>query len=169
MPVPDFVPVRPLDAVRPDERLPVPDRWTPTRPAEIKTVFQPGGAQLGSPGPDQGYGLKLARRFTRRLHLTYNEHADDAVAGCLVVGLKRASLFGRAPTIYDFEHAYGLWGFLAEAPSELIAFRKPVFAAASHHYEDQRAIADAVPEATLRMTPAEVAERVAEWRSLLTV
>ena len=37
-----------------------------------------------------------------------------------------------------------------------------------HHYAEQRGIADAVPEATLRMTPDEVTRSPAEaWRSLL--
>jgi hypothetical protein len=38
----------------------------------------------------------------------------------------------------------------------------------AHHYAEQRAIADAVPESTLRMAPDEVARRHGEdWRTLL--
>ncbi len=167
MPQPDYVPLRATDRVRPAERLPVPDDWRADRPGDIDTVGQPSGPRMGSAGPDQGYGLKLARHFLDRIKLGEHEHAEDAVMGCLAVALKRASLFGRAPVIYDFELAYTLWGFVGDAPSDFVAYRKPIFEAAGHHYEDQRAIADAVPESTLRMTPAQVAERIGTWRSLI--
>lgn len=167
MPQPDYVPLKATDRVRPAERLPVPDDWRPTRPGDITTVGQPTGPLTGSAGPDQGYGLKLARHFLDRIKLEEHEHAEDAVWGCLAVALKRASLFGRAPVIYDFEFAYTLWGFLDGAPSDLIEYRKSLFEAASHHYEDQRAIADAVPEETLRLTPAQVGGRLSSWRSLV--
>ena len=39
--------------------------------------------------------------------------------GCLNIALKRASMFGRAPVIYDLEFAYSLFGFLGGAPAEL--------------------------------------------------
>src|SRR6185437_6463075 len=106
--------------------------------------------------------------FKDRLKLADNEHAEDAVAGCLGTALKRASLFGRAPVIYDFELAYTLWGFLGDAPEDLVEFRKPLFEAASHHYIDQRNITDAVPESTLRMTPSQVAASIGEWKKLIT-
>lgn len=169
---PEYVPVNADDRVRATERLPVPDRWVPDRPGEIRGVGVPTGPRLGSPGPDQGYGLKLARSFVEngRLVLAEGEHAEDAVAGCLGVALKRASMFGRAPVIYDLELAYALWGFLDQsAPRELVEFRKPLFQSASHHYWDQRAIVDHVPDSTLRMQPADVRSRLNEWRSLLLV
>ncbi len=69
--------------------------------------------------------------------------------------------------IYDFELAFTLWGFLGGAPADLVEARRPLFNACSHHYWDQRGIADAVPEATLRLNPKDVAERLSSWRSLL--
>jgi len=124
--------------------------------------------QLGSPGPDQGYALTLARRFEDRLELTEGEHREDAVAGCVAVALKRASIFGRAPVIYDLEHAFTLWGFLGGAPDDLVAFRRRFFEGAADHYWAQRAIVDAVPDDTLRLTPTQVREGLGEWRSLIT-
>jgi len=165
---PDYVPLSTTDKVRAPERLPVPAPWRPDRPAEIKGNRHPQGRRLGTPGPDQGYALKLARRFEGRLALAPNEHAADAVAGCTTVALRRAALFGRAPVIYDLELAFVLWGFLGDAPADLVAFRTPLFQAASHHYWDQRVIGDRVPEETLRMTPAQVRERLSSWRDLLT-
>ena len=155
---------------RPREPLGTPGHsgWTATRPGEL-TNFQPSGRLFGNQGPDQGYGLVLAERFHGRLLLTEDEDEHDVMAGALGVGLARASLFGRAPVIYDMELAYGVFGFLDPPPADLVEFRKPLFAGASHHYWDQRAIVDCVPESTLRLAPADVRRRLAEWRSLLTV
>jgi hypothetical protein len=168
MAAPDYVPVARPD--RPRQALVTPghDGWRPTRPGDLATG-QPSGPNLGNQGPDQGYGLILAERFADRLLLTPGDDEHDVVAGCLGVGLARASLYGRAPVIHDFELAYGVWGYLDDPPADLVAFRTPLFAGASHHYWDQRAIVDQVPESTLRLTPAAVRSRLGEWRSLLAV
>ncbi|MGH9072761.1 MAG: hypothetical protein ACRDZQ_01375, partial [Acidimicrobiales bacterium] len=63
--------------------------------------------------------------------------------------------------------AFTLWGFLGGAPEDLVAFRRPLFQSAGHHYLAQLEISSRVPEATLRLTPALVRERLAEWRSLI--
>lgn len=167
MPQPDYVPIRPADRVRPTERLPVPEPWTAIRPADIQDIKNPLGRRMGNAGPDQGYALKLVRQFESRLQLEEGETTDDAILGCLAVALKRASRFGRAPVVYDWQFAFTLWGFLGAPPSELVQTRKRFFEAASHHYELQRAIADAVPEETLAFTPAHIAENIGSWRSLL--
>jgi hypothetical protein len=168
MAAPDYVPVAQGD--RPRKALDTPGHggWRATRPGDL-TDRQPSGAYFGNQGPDQGYAMVLATRFHDRLQLTGGEDAHDVEAGCLGVGLARASLFGRAPVIHDLELAYGLWGYLDAPPADLVEFRKPLFAGASHHYWDQRDIVDLVPEATLRLTPAEVRRRVGEWRALLSV
>jgi hypothetical protein len=169
MPQPDFVPNAPADNVRVTETLPVPEGWLANRPAEIKGNHQPSGPLLGNVGPDQGYGLKLAKVFADKLELQAHEHAADAVMGALPVALKRAAMFGRAPVVYDFELAYTLFGFLGGAPEDLLTVRKELFAEASHHYEAQRKIADCVPESTLRLTPAQVREQLTAWRGLVSL
>ena len=166
-PQPEYVPVRASDEVRPVERLPAPGHWKADRPGDIHTPERPTGPGLGTPGPDQGYALRLARQFHDRLVLAAGEHDEDAVAGCLGVALRRASLFDRAPVAHDLEHAFRLWGFLGDAPSDLVEFRRPLFQGAAHHYWDQRVIADHVPADTLRLAPAQVAERLGEWRTLI--
>jgi hypothetical protein len=123
---------------------------------------------MGYPGPDQGYILKLVRSFEGSLVLTEGEHEADAIAGCTAVGLKRASLFGRAPIIHDLRVAFTIWGFLTEAPPELVKLRKPLFeeVSALHSYSELRRIVDLVPVAVLRLTPAEVTQQAqADWRS----
>ncbi|MDP8987696.1 MAG: hypothetical protein M3N25_07790 [Actinomycetota bacterium] len=169
MPTPEFVPSTPGQQPRRGLPLPPARGWTADRPADLGPR-QPTGATLGHPGPDQGYALALAAHFLDRLVLADDEHAEDAVAGCVGVALKRASLFGRAPVIHDLDMAFTLWGFLGDAPPELVRLRRPLFQAAAHEYGEQRAIVDRVPEATLRLTLPELKQRwPAEWRQLLSL
>ncbi len=100
------------------------------RPAEI-AGRQPLGPRLGDPGPDQGFALKLARQVQGRLVLTPNESEDDALAGCVAIAMRRSALFGRAPAIHDITVALTLWGYLGEAPSDLVSIRAQVVAARS--------------------------------------
>ena len=164
---PSFVPVIEADQVRRAYQLHVPSIWTASRPSELRGTSAPAGSFLGTPGPDQGFALKLARRFEDRLVLAPGEHAEDALSGCTAVAMRRAANFGRAPVIHDLTLAFTLWGFLEGAPTDLMTTREPLFRAASHHYQVQRTIADCVPATTLRLTPAQVAERLADWRELL--
>jgi hypothetical protein len=113
--------------------------------------------------------LKLARGFIDRLELVAGESPDDALVGACAVATRRAARFGRAPVVHDLTLAFTLWGFLGGAPSDLVAARGPLFRSAAHHYESQRAIADAVRPDTLRLTPDEVAGRLDEWRELIEV
>ena len=162
MAAPDYVPIPSDEKPRVYESPPRrPDSWQTDRPGEIDGL-QPSGTRLGSPGPDQGYALRLARGFEGRLVLTPAESPDDAVAGCMAIAMRRASLFGRAPMIHDLTVAFTLWGYLGDAPDALTSLRKERFAgvASPHHYEERREIVDAVPEDVLRMTPAEVADLV---------
>ncbi len=169
MAAPDYVPVPLSEQPRESLPLPPPRRWMADRPADLQRG-QPFGPKLGRPGPDQGYLLKLAEeRFTDRVEVAEGEHVEDAIAGCAAVALKRAALFGRAPVAQDLEMALRLWGFLGGAPDDLVQFRWRLFAGAGHHYWDQRHVTDLVPEETLRLTPAQVADRLSDWRQLLNV
>jgi hypothetical protein len=163
---PDYVPISAEERVREVERLPVARPWYADRPAELRGRA-PRGGNFGTPGPDAGYGIKLARQFVDRLQLRPGESADDAVAGCFAVGEARAALFGRAPVVYDMELAYTLWGFLVGAPDGLVAFRAPLFRGAAHHYRIQREIVRRVPESTLLISPADLKVRLGEWQILV--
>jgi hypothetical protein len=168
MAAPEYVPVSLNELPRLKEPIPPPGHWKADRPGDLKGA-QPVGPMLGSPGPDQGYALGLAQRFEDRLVLADGERAEDAMAGCAALATKRSSIFGRAPVIFDLELAFTLWGFLAPPPEYLVEFRRPLFESVSHHYSDQRVIVDLVPEATLRLTPQQVRERLSEWRGLLSI
>jgi len=172
---PEFVPGKsPADTRRgalvPGEVLPGPPGWKAERPGDhVPGERPPSGAAFGSPGPDQGYGLLLAKGFESRLKLGPGESAEDAIAGCLGIALRRASLFHRAPVGPDLELAFGIWGFLTtDAPPDLVALRRPLFDSAAHHYWDQRGIAGRTPESTLRLKPEDALSRLkTDWRSLV--
>lgn len=170
MAAPEYVPQPAVQRVRsyvsPPRR---PGSWLADRPGELPGR-QPLGPLLGSPGPDQGYAFVLAHRFDGRLYLTDGEHEADAIAGGVGVGLKRAALYGRAPVLHDLTVAFTIWGFLREAPDDLVAVRKPLFAEASHphHYPGLRHLVDMVPDESLRQSPQQVAEaHLQDWRALL--
>lgn len=171
MAAPEYVPQPAFPRVRSYESPPRrPASWMGHRPGEVAPGRQPHGPRMGTPGPDQGYAYVLAHRFEGRLYLTEGEHEDDAIAGCVGVALKRASVFGRAPVLHDLTVAFTVWGFLREAPEDLVALRKPLFAevANPNHYPEQRRIVDMVPEDVLRQSPQQVAEaHLKDWRALL--
>lgn len=164
---PSFVPIVEADQVRPAYRLDVPSIWTQSRPSELRTTRAPAGRMFGTPGPDQGYALKLGRRFEGELELDKGESVEDAIAGCTAVAMRRAARYGRAPVIHDLTFAFTLWGFLGGAPEDLATARAPLFSSASHHYQAQREIAAAVDEDALGLTPQAVAARLGEWQQLL--
>jgi hypothetical protein len=153
MAAPKFSPVDPLERARsyesPDH---VPDGWVADRPGDLPGR-QPQGTRLGYQGPDQGYALALAKRLKPELRLQPGEDADDALAGCTAIALRRASLFGRAPVIHDLRLALTIWGFLdPNPPADLVDRRRAAFegvADTARHYDALRALVDSVPEATL--------------------
>lgn len=174
MAAPEHVPTKSTDKVRAYHSPPRrPDTWRADRPADFADERrQPTGDLLGNQGPDQGYVLTLIRRFEGKLTLAEGEHERDALAGAAGVALKRASLFGRAPVVHDLTVALTIWGFLGDAPTELVELRKHLFEEVwhPHHYADARRITDLVPEEALRMTPQQVTEaHRRDWRSLLAL
>ncbi len=171
MAAPEYVPV---DENKPVRSYQSPPRragsWRSDRPGEVISDGQPRGERLGNQGPDQGYMLSLARRFEGKLTLAPGEHERDALAGAVGVALKRASLFGRAPVVHDLTIGLTIWGFLGEAPKDLVDLRTHLFEEVwhPHHYAALGRIVDLVSEDALRRTPAQVTEEHrADWRSLL--
>ncbi len=165
---PSFVPIAEADQVRHAYRLSTPAGWRAVRPGDQRGAGQPHGRHFGVPGPDQGYGLLLAHRlFADRVVLAAGETVADALEGAAAVAGARAALFGRAPVGQDVELALTLFGFLGDAPDDLVAWRTTLFQGAAHHYDERRALVSHVPESTLRLVPGEVRRRLAAWRSLV--
>lgn len=174
MAAPKFTPVSPTDHPRyyesPDH---VPATWTPGRPGDIDG-FQPDGPRLGDQGPDQGFALRIAAKRRPKLVLQAGEHADDVIRGCVGVATRRASIFSRAPVVHDVDIAFTIWGFYdRDPPEELVVLRRRMFEGlrhVSHHYAEAREVADLPPDATMRMTPAQVSDAYpARWRELVGV
>jgi hypothetical protein len=174
MAAPQFVPTpvaKRIKAYESNEH--VPETWKADRPGEL-TGRQPQGTRLGFQGPDQGYALTLASRFRDRIQLLRGESMADAIQGCLSVALRRASLFGRAPVVHDLTLAFTIWGFLDPNPSAAVAERRAAMFAGvgntAHHYDEGRAIAESIPEATLRMSHTAVSAAYPDrWRELLGI
>ncbi len=135
------------------------------RPGDIDGA-QPVGEQLGTPGPDQGYAIKLASTIADRLQLG-NLHAKDVIAGCVAVATKRSGLFGRAPVIHDLTSAFTIWGFLDTSPhAELVTLREEMFPeiASAHHYRERRQIADRIsPEMLRRPHTQIISDYATDW------
>lgn len=167
---PSFVPIAESDQVRPAYRLHTPEAWSPSRPSELRGTTPPTGRAFGRPGPDQGYALKLVRSFEGRLALAPGESEEDALAGCAAVAMRRAAVFGRAPVVFDIDFAAILYGYVGDAPGDLVADRVLRFRSASHHQQVRQALADRVAPATYRLMPDELAGVVssAEWRDLFS-
>jgi hypothetical protein len=174
---PKFAPILEQDEVREGYQLGVPAPWVPHRPGESRPVPRPEGiVGLGIQGPDQGYALELAQRFKDRLSLEPDEHAADVLAGGVAIALRRAAVFGRAPIAADIELALRLFKYLVVDEGTwpntgLVEWRRRYFAGTAHDYWRRMALADTVPEATLRLTPKAVAERLeaepATWKELV--
>ncbi len=166
---PQNVPTKPV-ASQHYESPPRRDRvWSADRPGDVFTDGQPEGDLLGSQGPDQGFAIKLARSLEGELQLTPKEHANDVIAGCVAVALKRASSFGRAPTIHDVRCAFHIFGYLTAADNELVEIRQKLFeeVAHPHHYNERRSLVDAVPVEFLRQPHKQILGDTEDWRSVL--
>jgi len=171
MAAPEHVPTTPTQVVRsytsPPRRA---GSWMADRPGEIDGL-QPEGERLGTPGPDQGYALKLVTRFEGRLTLLDGEEEVDALAGASAIAMKRSGLFGRAPIVHDLTVGLTIWGFLDRAPDvELVELRRAWFEEVHlvHHYQELRRIADAAADDVLRLPHGAVDDRhSADWRSCL--
>lgn len=140
--------------------------WRADRPGD-DVAHMPRGALTGSPGPNVGFALTLAKRSRDRLRLEPSEHADDAVAVVAELAMKRAASYGRAPTTVDVDLVSELLGFSAPAPADVKAWRPTVIRGAHHEYVVRRRIVDAVPESVLRRPLADLADVVGEARRAL--
>ncbi|MDA8357906.1 MAG: hypothetical protein M0Z95_16810 [Actinomycetota bacterium] len=144
---PSFVPIAEADQVRRAHHLHVPEAWSTHRPAEVTLPLRTRARSMGTPGPDQGFALKLARRYADRLVLHPGEDVEDVLVGSAMLAAHRAAGLGRAPCAPDLTWALSAWGFLGEAPADLVARRRQAFAGAAHDYAVQRALVDGEPAA----------------------
>ena len=99
MAAPKYVPTPPIQTKHYQSSLRKgSSRWISERPAEQKHTSRQN-LGFGNQGPDQGYALKIVQFFRDRVYLASSEEWNDAAKAAVIVGLKRASLFGRAPSL----------------------------------------------------------------------
>src|SRR6476646_2298493 len=138
--------------------------WVADRPGDGR-ARPPRGPLTGSPGPNVGFALSLARRARDRFRLEPEEHVDDAVAVVAELAMKRAATFGRAPTILDVDFAIELLGYAGAAPEDVRRWRPGVVRGADHDYVVRRAIADTVSSSLLRVSLQNLPEHLAAARA----
>jgi hypothetical protein len=172
MPTDPYVPTT-LDEVprqepnlAPGVHMPPARGWRADRPGDLGAI-QPKGAFLGSPGPNVGYALNLANRARDRMRLEPTEHAEDAISVVAALAMKRASTFGRGPTVNDVDFALELMGYLGDTPDDVRAWRPDVVRAAAHDYAVRRAVVDTVSTGLLRLPIADLPEHLAIVREAM--
>ena len=116
-------------------------------------------------GPNVGFAYTLAERAKDRFRVGSHEHIGDVVNVVAEIAGKRATLFRRAPVIYDIEHAMALLGYDGSASPELVEARTLMVHDAGHDYGRRRGIVDAIPDEMLRASGAELKDRIDAWRS----
>jgi hypothetical protein len=172
MPTDPYVPVtldeepRQEPNLAPGVHMPPPRGWRADRPGDLGAI-QPKGAMLGSPGPNVGYALRLVDRARSRMKLEPNEHAEDAAAVVAAIAMKRASTFGRGPTVNDVDFALELLGYAGDAPEDVRGWRPDVIRAAGHDYSVRRAIVDTVGTGLLRLPISDLPEHLAKVRDAM--
>ena len=156
---PDYVPVASGSQLRQVEPLAIPEGWTASRPSELaplKVSAVEQGKLLGTPSPDSGFALKLARIRVHKLELGVGEHLEDVERAVAAIAIKRAALFSRAPVIHDVDFAITLLGYdESDIPEAVLAHRKSVVSGVSHDYFKMRRMLEAIGPETLAATSVE--------------
>jgi len=170
MAVDPYVPTRQEDAPRRSVAIPPAAGWRAVRPGDLEPAAGPGGTGVlfGTPGPDSGYALTLAGRFADEIRVVAPETVHDAEVLAAHVAMRRGGLFGRAPVRPDLELGFTLFGWLGEAPPDLVEWRRFAVAGVGHDYARRTALVEAIPEWVVRQRPDQIRDRVAaDWKHLL--
>ena len=170
MPTDPFVSAR-LDGVPRQQQnfaagvhMPAAQGWRADRPGDGGAAR---GPLAGTPGPNVGFALALARRARDRFRLEPGEHADDAVAVVAELAMKRGASLGRAPSKPDVDFAIELLGYAGAAPEDVRRWRPRLVRGAAHDYVVRRAIADTVGASLLRLPLSELPEQLASVREAM--
>lgn len=169
MAVDPYVPTRPEDAPRRSVAVPPAAGWRAVRPGDIDPVVGPGakGVLFGTPGPDSGYALTLAERFHDEISVKAPETIHDAEVLAAQVAMRRGGIFGRAPVRSDVELGFTLFGWLGDAPADLVEWRRLAVTGIGHDYARRVGLVEAIPEWVLRQQRDQIRDRISEWRHLL--
>ncbi len=148
----------------PGVHMPAAQAWRADRPGDGGTA---DGPLAGTPGPNVGFALALARRARDRFRLEPGEHSGDAVAVVAELAMKRGASLGRAPSKLDVDFAIELLGYAGAAPEDVRRWRPRLVRGAAHDYVVRRAIADTVSASLLRLPLSELPDQLAAVREAL--
>jgi|ERR1019366_1695605 hypothetical protein len=142
---PTFSPVSRSGEVRPTVPTSTPEIGRTKKLGLLRHA--PTTAGSGTNAPGEGFAMTLAERECADLHVDGVDH-HDLVVGIALVAAKRASLAGRAPTVYDVRAALDLFGLRTHESGT-----RADFAGIGHSYAAQRRFVDAVTEEQLFPQP----------------
>ncbi|MDH3607192.1 MAG: hypothetical protein OER12_09355 [Acidimicrobiia bacterium] len=141
-------------------------RWSASRPGDLHAPSDvPWGGPFGTPGPDTGYGLKLAAGATLNLAEDERRHPVERVL-VLIIGA-RASLFGKAPSADDLGFAVMLLGLDTSreipeaATTQLAAARRYWAPRVAHSTADARRLSARLTPDLLALSPDDLRHRLA--------
>ena len=169
MAVEPYVPTRPEDAPRRSVAVPPAAGRLADRPGDIDPDLGSGrkGVLFGSPGPDSGYALTLAKHFHDQITAVFPETVHDAESLAAHVAMRRGGVFGRAPVRADVELGLTLFGWLGDPPAELVEWRRKAVANVGHDYPRRVSLVEAIPEWVIRQRPDQIRDRLSDWKHLL--
>jgi len=81
--------------------------------------------------------------------------------------MRRGGLFGRAPVHTDVELGFTLFGWLGDAPADLVEWRRLAVAGVGHDYARRVSLVEAIPGWVVRQSPEQIRARMGDWRHLL--
>lgn len=124
--------------------------WRAARPGEVGADGPPQGARFGSPAPNAGYALTLAKELSSSWHLGPAEHLEDAETAVADLAMKRAGSYGRGPARPDVDVAIAALGYDRTCADDFVARRTAAVHEVAHLYQRRRALVDGVDIAVLR-------------------
>ena len=153
---PSFVPAADAGSVPRSVPIVTPEVNRAKKPGLLGAPSVDRGVGRGTPGPDGGYALTLAKGLIHGLELGPHESPHDVEVGVALLAAKRAGLVGRAPSRPDVEVALDLFGFRGRVGGAVLQDRRRRFAGLGNSYAMQRSFVDAVPDDALRQIPSRV-------------
>ncbi len=144
---PTFAPVPLTGQVRPTMSPGSPEIGRTPKKGMTRSAHPPAGRGQGTPAPDAGYALGVARREVATLSFVREHDRHDVELGVALIAAKRAGLVGRAPTLGDVRVAMDAFGL--REPGVIDDTRARPFRGLAHSYVAQRALVDSVDAATL--------------------
>jgi hypothetical protein len=127
-----------------------PEFSRPQKPGLLRSL-PAGTVGRGTQAPGEGFALTVAQRECAKLTFEHDHDRHDVALGVALVAAKRASIVGRGPQLGDVHVAMDHFGLRG---GDVVTHQLAApFAGLAHSYVAQRALVDAVSDASL-LAPA---------------